>query len=138
MTQNASQRLIDATWNGCAGRTIAASSYNSADAIQFVYDEGRNPQVANGPVAGLLNGALPIYANHFAAEYIKFFPASNFSSCLAANKSALLVSPVYFTGTSLTPTEICPEGNNALTVGNILVAVFGSLVFVNAVYAGKL
>ena len=140
-THGASRRLRAATAHGCSNG-VSTSSYDPSEAVQFVYDEGRNSQIADGPVLGFLNSALPHYTAAFAAQYLSSYSVSELTACSSSasgsgSGASLLVNPISFSAINLTPIAISPLGNNALTVGNILVAVLGSLFMVNAVYNGE-
>jgi hypothetical protein len=61
---------------------------------------------------------------------------STIASCISSGLlgATFLTNPVGFTPINLSPMEKAPVGNGLLTIGNILVAVFSSLFFVNAIY----
>jgi hemerythrin len=127
----ASSALAAAFANGCQN----AGSYNPADAITFSWDEGRNNQVATPYIGGFTKGILGKFATKFAANYISSLSQTDISDCIANGQSQLLVSPITFTEDNMTPVSVSYVVSSAgITVGNILMAVFGAMFILNATY----
>lgn len=86
-------------------------------------------------MGGLIKGLLPVFSTSYSAKLLNQLDPNTVTDCLAASQGHLLAQPVYYTEDNLTPVSVSPLVNSAaLTVGNILVAVFGSLFITNAVY----
>eukprot|EP01034_Spumella_vulgaris_P029132 gene29132-36125_t len=132
VTAGSSDVLNSSLASGCA----STDSYNAKNAIVLKWDEGRNSAVASGYIDGFLHTTLPQFTAEFSTNLISSLNSDNLNTCIANGKTALLVTPVSYTDMNLTPTNVSPLSSSALTVGSILVAVFNSLVFVNATYRG--
>lgn len=99
---------------------------------------GRNTNVANTLINTILITALPQFTSKFSSTYISAaLNSSQITSCINNGHSSYLSNLIYFSDINLTPTKIAPIGATVLNIGNIYVSVFGSVVFVNAVYKGN-
>jgi iron-sulfur cluster repair protein YtfE (RIC family) len=128
----ASTDLAAAAANGCA----TSASYNPKNSITFSWDEGRNGIVASPYIGGFARGILGQFGVRFASTFLASQPSQNVADCIAAGHSNLLVNPVGYTEDNMTPTSVSFVVSNAgITVGNILMAVFGALFILNATYA---
>ena len=113
-----------------------AATYDSSAALHLVWDEARNnavsaPRVA-GPIRGLLSSFATLAATATTAQWISSgAPTSGFSSS-TGTLAKLLAAPVSYTEHSLFPFTV-PAFNIAITVGQILMCVFG-LVITNFVF----
>lgn len=120
----ASARLAAATMNA----TVAATYVPSA-AITVVWDEARNNAVATARVGGPLKGLVGNIAGAVNTAWATAYLANPTSPLPAAQLARILTAGVYFSEESLFPFTV-PSLNQALSVGQILCAVF-ALVVVN-------
>lgn len=132
-TSDATSRLLNATSNGCA----YTSSYNANNAIILVWDEGRNPQVADGLIHGVITGIIPNFNSYFALFFMRQMKAhsqANLQNCLTNNKENILISPIGYTSINLTPISVSPMSTSVYTLANIYTVVFAGIVFVSITY----
>lgn len=111
----------------------SAATYNPTTAMTLIWDEARNnvvsvPRIA-GPIKGLLGAFGGASTSKLLAQWVaKGSPTSGFSlptDAAALNK--MLSSPIQFSEESLYPMTV-PSINIAVTVGQILVCVFGIVI----------
>lgn len=130
---DASAKLAAATANGCAD----AALYNPTSAISFSWDEGRNSIVAAPYIAGFSRGIINRFSAQFAASYLSTLSSTTIQQCLANGKASLLTDPIAFYENNLSPAATSFVVTNiGITIGNILMAVFGSMFILNATYNG--
>jgi hypothetical protein len=123
--KNATRNLFEATADGC-NSTVR---YDKNNAIQLLWDEGRNSQVANLPLHNFFITNLPI-----SSSFLNLVSSTTITQCLKNKKNSLLVNSIYYTDTNLTPISISPLVSLALTVGNIFTVIFSAMVIVNVCY----
>jgi len=127
-TKGASQRLVTAFSNGC----MKASRYKPQMAISWVFDQGRSPGTAKTISNIITSTILPQFISSFSGEILQsnlFNSSYNLESCLIGKQASFVTKPVDYLTTNLTFVEPCTL--NAITVGNIAIAVFASLFVVN-------
>ena len=130
---NATNNLMQAFDNGCAN----AADYVPSSAISFAWDEGRNSAVAASYIGGFIRSIIPRFIDFFATQYLQTVSSTTFTDCVAGGYSRLFVSPIGFVENNLTPVAISAVVTGVgLTVGNILMAVFGSMYILNGTYGG--
>jgi hypothetical protein len=112
----------------------AALTYNPAAAATFAWDEGRSPLGPSARITGPVKAALAVWSGRVSAQLIGSLNASASLSALAASAPALLAQPVAFTELNMFPAFQWPVFATALTIGQILIAVF-SLAVVMATMA---
>jgi len=110
-----------------------AATYNPTTAMTLIWDEARNnvvsvPRIA-GPIKGLLGAFGGASTSKLLAQWVaKGSPTSGFSLPNdAAVLNKMLSSPIQFSEESLYPMTV-PSINIAVTVGQILVCVFGIVI----------
>lgn len=129
---NATAQLHEAIANGCD----TAATYHAKSALYFAWDEGRNNQVATPQIAGFSRGILGQYSTIFASTLLSHITNETIASCIQKGYSSLLITPVSYTESNMSPVSISPVAVAAITIGNILMAVFGSLFIVNGTMNG--
>lgn len=129
---NATQHLHAALANGCG----QANKYSAKSALYFAWDEGRNNQVSAPQIAGFSRGILGQFSTIFASNSLSHLSNETIASCIHSGFSSLLVTPVSYTESNMSPVSISPVAVAAITIGNILMAVFGSLFIVNGTMHG--
>lgn len=131
VTANTSTRLLAAMTS-----STNAASYDNTAALTFIWDEARNnavsaPRIA-APIRGLISSFGTIAATTTTAKWIASGASTSGFSSSTSTLAKLLAAPVSFTEQSLYPFTL-PAFNIAITVGQILMCVFG-LVITNFVY----
>jgi hypothetical protein len=111
----------------------AAAAYGPASAVQWVWDEGRNPSITTARVGAPLRVILSKFAAEYAAQQLVGLAASGANiTALAAAQPALISGPVGSTETNLYPAAAAlPVGSLAQTIGLIIITVF-AMAGVNA------
>jgi len=129
-TPGASTRLNNSLINGCSG----FSSYDATQGLGVIWDEGRSP-TTSPKIFALITGILDKYSNYFSSQLLTELNVNQISGCKVNNAEYLLSVPVSYTVNNLTPVATkAPVVTSALTVGNILIAVFASLYTINPLY----
>jgi len=110
-----------------------AKTYNPTSAITLIWDEARNnvvsvPRIA-GPIKGLLGAFGGASTSKLLAQWVASgSPTTGFTlPADAASLNKMLSSPIQFSEESLYPMTV-PTINIAVTVGQILVCVFGIVI----------
>jgi len=129
---NATEALLSAFAQGCQ----QASGYDPTNALYFAWDEGRNNQVATPQIAGFSRNLLIQFQSQFAIQYLSSLSNNTITNCVSQGYASLLVTPIAHTETNMSPVSISPVAVAAITIGNILMGVFGSLFVVNATMNG--
>jgi hypothetical protein len=130
VSSSATQNLMTALGNGC----LNTDSYDSTLATGFIYDEGRS--LTEAKIFGYLVYLMPKFSTA-VSTYILSQPnaAATVTSCLSKSGGpAFIANPIGWDSKNLTPISKAPVVNNALAVGNILIAVFCALFIVNALW----
>ncbi len=104
----------------------AATSYTPALAVQWVWDEGRNPTITAARVGAPLRAILGKFVSQFSAHQLAMLVATGKNvTDLAVSQPKLLSTPIDITETNLFPAaSVVAIGGLATTIGLILVSVF--------------
>lgn len=106
----------------------AAASYRPTGAATLAWDEGRSPLGPAARIIGPVKAAVGMWAARMAAQVVGGLNASSALPALAAVAPGVLTSPVGFTEESLFPAAQWPVFTTALTIGQILIAVFAMAI----------
>ncbi|KAJ3087800.1 hypothetical protein HK102_010247 [Quaeritorhiza haematococci] len=108
-------------------------SYNGADALTLVYDEGRNPNLILGQFLGRVRPVLSIFSQTFPLPLVGSLSQSlEVLSRVSQRSPQVLTSMLGFKELNLHPQlPLSPVGNIGTNIGLILQCVF-AFAFVNA------
>jgi len=127
VSPNATFRLFSALANHCD--SALASQYDPTTAITFLWDEARNPTVAVPYIALYLRSLLHSFETTFATSLMTLLPSNTITGCVQQGHATLLVTPIAHIEQNITPVgSTSPVGVAAITVGNIVVAIFGGTI----------
>ena len=107
------------------------ATYDAKSAITFAWDEGRNAMITTARIGGPIKGILSGFVSTFATNFVRGIQINMGNAVLgnvAVTKPSLLVKPIDFTEESLFPAFQLPVMATALTIGNILMAVFSMAI----------
>jgi hypothetical protein len=126
---------ISSSYSQAMSSSSLAKAYNPTNALTLIWDDARNnivsvPRIA-GPMKGLLSAFGGASTSKLLAQWIsKGSPSSGFNMSNPSDAAALnkmLSAPIQFSEESLYPMTV-PSINIAVTVGQILVCVFGIVI----------
>lgn len=130
---NASEKLLEATKDGCHYYSTFNYQNNLQKSIIFAYDQERNNPVATTWIILPFQKILQQFLSDFASFYLKSaYSPSELLTCLTNNHSHVLTQPISYLENNLTPASTSPLSDSAMTIGNMLIAVFNTLFVSNA------